>query len=337
MCRSFGYHDAAGIVAPMRESRSADATHTNTNSSRVETEDALGTLKPPPRSARALSGIVVREPQLGDRIRYFDHPLFHAPDAWERIVADPESQLPSPLPLSRRGSGNFASVLIYPPLAPEQTTNLFLRMNFLKFKAAQMIEAAIPAPLSNEQLSEAREYLKLAQETKDVLVASNLRIALSVANKFSRSLHVIEDLVSFGGEILMRATESFDCSRPYHFYAYARRALISNYSKLKKTGRVAEAASLPADAIYHEQEDVRSNELKENRNSALLSRSIEAILEALDERERTALTMRSLEEATFIEIGKKLGVSKQGAQGIVNRAILRLQQGSRVDPRDNLL
>jgi RNA polymerase sigma factor (sigma-70 family) len=210
-------------------------------------------------------------------------------------------------------------------------------MNFLKFKAAQMIEAAIPAPLSNEQLSEAREYLKLAQETKDVLVASNLRIALSVANKFSRSLHVIEDLVSFGGEILMRASESFDCSRPYHFYAYARRALISNYSKLKKTGRVAEAASLPADAIYHEQEDVRSNELKENRNSALLSRSIEAILEALDERERTALTMRSLEEATFIEIGKKLGVSKQGAQGIVNRAILRLQQGSRVDPRDNLL
>ena len=47
--------------------------------------------------------------------------------------------------------------------------------------------------------------------------------------------------------------------------------------------------------------------------------------------------MRSLEEATFIEIAKKLGVSKQGGQGIMNRDILRLQQRSRIDPRDNRL
>ena len=279
----------------------------------------------------------MRAPQLADRIRYFDHPLFHAPDAWQRIIAHPEGQLPSPLPLSRRGSGNFANVLIYPPLLPEQTTKLFLRMNFLKFKAAEIIEANMTLPLSNDQLREAREYLKLAKETKDVLVACSLRIAIRIANKFSRSPHVIEDLVSFGCEILMRASESFDCSRPYPFYAYARQALISNYSKLKKTGKVAEAPRLSLDAINHEQADVRSNELQENRNSALLSQSTEAILDGLNERERTALHMRSLEEATFIEIGKKLGVSKQGAQGIVNRAILRLQQRSRIDPRDNLL
>jgi RNA polymerase sigma factor (sigma-70 family) len=210
-------------------------------------------------------------------------------------------------------------------------------MNFLKFKAAEIIEATMTSPLSNDQLREAHEYLNLAKETKDVLVASNLRIALRVANNFSRSPHVIEDLVSFGSEILMRASDSFDCSRPYPFYAYAKRALISNYSKLKKTGKVAEAPRLSLDAINHEQADVRSNELQENRNSALVSQSIEAILDGLNERERTALHMRSLEEATFIEIGKKLGISKQGAQGIVNRAILHLQQRSRIDPRDNLL
>jgi RNA polymerase sigma factor (sigma-70 family) len=192
-------------------------------------------------------------------------------------------------------------------------------------------------PLSNDQLCEAREYLKLAKETKDVLVASHLRIALRVANKFSRSPHAIEDLVSFGSEILMRASESFDCFRPYTFYAYATRALIANYSKLKNHGKIIEAAGASSDSLFHEQEDMRSNELKERRNSSLLSKSIEGLLDGLNERERIALHMRSLEEATFMKISKKLCVSKQRAQGIVNRAILRLQERSGIDPRDNLL
>jgi RNA polymerase sigma factor (sigma-70 family) len=210
-------------------------------------------------------------------------------------------------------------------------------MNFLKFKAAQVIETDRTPPISNDQVCEAREYLKLAKETKDVLVASNLGIAIRVADKFSRSPHAIEDVLSLGSERLMRASESFDCSLPYTLYAYTTRALIANYSKLKKHGKIIEAVGSPSDSLFHEQEDMRSNELQECRNSALLSKSIEGLLDGLNERERIALHMRSLQNSTFMEIGKKLGVSKQRAQGIVNRAILRLQERKGIDPRDNLL
>lgn len=321
----------------MRESRNADEQHKKTEASTVQTDNALDALKPPPRRHGALSGIVVTCPQIAGRIRYFDHPLFHLPDAWQRILNDPEGQLPSPLPLSQRGSDRFSNLLIYPPPTPEQITKLFLRMNFLKFSAAHIIEATAPLSLSDEQLRTVRENLTRAKETKDALVAINMRLAVQVANRFSRSPHIVEDLVSFGSEILMRASESFDCSRPYPFYAYAKRSLVSNYSKLNKTGRVFEAATLPSDTLFHDLEDVRTNELQESKNSLLLSRSIEAIFNELDERERIALHMRSLEEATFVEIGARLGITKQGAQGIVNRAIRRLQQRAGTDPRDSLL
>ena len=74
----------------MRESRSADVQHNKIDPSRVAAEDVLGALRHLARSHRALTGIVVRGPQLADTIRCFDHPAFNVPDSWQRITADPE-------------------------------------------------------------------------------------------------------------------------------------------------------------------------------------------------------------------------------------------------------
>lgn len=209
-------------------------------------------------------------------------------------------------------------------------------MNLLKSSAARLVEGALEQPLSQEHLLQVTEYLMLAKETKDVLVASNMRLAIKVANRFSRASHVIDDLVSIGCETLMRACETYDCSRPFSFYTYAMRALFSNYSRFMKE-RNSRAMAHLHDVTFQDPVDQRSDPHQEHAHNQLLAEAIGDMFTQISERERLALGMRALDEATFLEIGNKLGISKQGAQGVVNRALSALRRRAGVDPRDNLL
>jgi RNA polymerase sigma factor (sigma-70 family) len=209
-------------------------------------------------------------------------------------------------------------------------------MNLLKSAAARLVEGAMEQPLSKEHLLQVTEYLKIAKETKDVLVASNMRLAIKVANRFSRASHVVDDLVSIGCETLMRACETYDCSRPFSFYTYAMRALFSNYSRFMQE-RKSRAMVQLTDVTFQDPVDQRSHPHQDHAHNQLLAEAIGDMLTQLSERERLAIGMRALDEATFLEIGNKLGISKQGAQGVVNRALSALQRRAGVDPRDNLL
>lgn len=210
-------------------------------------------------------------------------------------------------------------------------------MNFLKFKAAQLVEAHGDKPLPEHDLRAALDYLSLAKETKDVIVTSNLRIAIKVASTFSRSSNVVEDLVSVGSETLMRACESYDCALPFPFYTYAARALISNYARAMQKLQPHAREKRLEDILFQEPADTRGIPLKEVRNLQSLASSIDRILEGLRDRESLALRMRALDDETFLTIGQTLGISKQGAQGVVNRALATLQRQITVDPRDDLL
>jgi RNA polymerase sigma factor (sigma-70 family) len=266
-----------------------------------------------------------------------DHPSFHLPDAWRSIVLSSEGELPTPLPVSERPSGPLRDLIVYPSPTHERTRGLILRMNFFKFKAAQLVEAYGDTPLPERDLRAALDYLRLAKETKDVIVTSNLRIAIKLANRFSRSSHVVEDLVSVGSETLMRTCESYDCTQPFQFYTYATRALLSNYARSMQAQQRLSKEERLEDVPFQEPADTRGSPLREARNLQALSSSIDGMLERLRERESLALRMRALDDETLLTIGKRLGISKQGAQGIIDRALATLQRRLTVDPRDDLL
>jgi hypothetical protein len=47
--------------------------------------------------------------------------------------------------------------------------------------------------------------------------------------------------------------------------------------------------------------------------------------------------MRSLDELTFLDIGRVIGISKQGAQAVFKRAFQNLARVANIDPRDDMI
>lgn len=210
-------------------------------------------------------------------------------------------------------------------------------MNFFKFQAASVVQTNAEQPLSDEQLRLVQSHLRQAQETKDAIVVSNLPLAIKIASRFSRSIHHIQDLVSVGAESLMRACESYDCARNVTFYTYASSALYANYSRAFKIERRAAKTVGPQEQGLAEPKDHRSNPLLEDSNHRHLTETLCKFLDGLEPRQRAVLRMRSLDELTFLDIGRVLGISKQGAQAVFKRAFQNLARVANIDPRDDMI
>jgi RNA polymerase primary sigma factor len=262
------------------------------------------------------------------------NPAFDEAGAADIILTDeppaPAKKSPSPPP----GLPVYLRTLYRTPLlTKDQEQYLFRKYNFLKYRASRLKEKLQRArtPRSRD-IEEVERLLAQANEIKNRLVKSNLRLVVNIAKRHVGNSSNFFELVSDGNISLMRAVEKFDYARGFKFSTYASWAIIKNYARTiprehSRLGRFVTGKDELLDmADLHSRFD--GDGVQELDSS--VRQSIEQMLDQLSSREREVIERRfglgdSLGPQTLKQVGKKFGVTKERVRQIESRALDKLR------------
>jgi RNA polymerase sigma factor (sigma-70 family) len=283
------------------------------------------------------------------KIRFIDDTLYHdsaAATAVEAIAAQPEFG-----PSATREEGRIPRDLppylrdLYrtPLLTPNRERALFLKFNFHKFQFVQARRKLDPQYARSRDLHLLEEHLRRATDTKNAIIQANLRLVVSVARKHLRSPLSLMELISDGNINLMRAVEGFDLHRGYRFSTYATLALMKGFARSVPAmlAGVARGRKITTNAgLLAEVPDGRFGDAADN---VVLRDELRQLLSCLDDRERQVLlahygvdergTIGAGAAATYEQVGRRLGLSKQRARQIEKSAMTKLRAVVRPDMR----
>lgn len=169
--------------------------------------------------------------------KFIDDPLYHQPNAGsvvDQIVKSEElaaqrskldERVPKDIP------AYFQSLYRTALLTPGRERAMFLKFNYHKYQFVSARRKLDPAYARARDVSRLEGYLRKATETKNAIVAANLRLVVSVARKHVRPGVDLMELVSEGNITLMRAVESFDAHKGNKFSTYATLALMKGFAR----------------------------------------------------------------------------------------------------------
>ncbi|HUU21470.1 MAG TPA: sigma-70 family RNA polymerase sigma factor [Phycisphaerae bacterium] len=272
---------------------------------------------------------------LGRRIEFVYNGQFDLPNADTWILQDPpEPAGAKPPPKQPRVPKDLPPYLAWlyaqPLLKPVQERSLFLKYNFLKYRADQLRQGFDLNRVRTGRLRKVEQRLVQADAVKNQIIRANLRLVVSIAKKHLNGPQGLFELISDGNVSLMRAIEKFDCSRGFKFSTYASWAIMKNFARSVPRERylldrfitgVEGVADLAATAKSYDPHATTLGELRE---------SLEAVLAQLSPRERVIITQHfGLGEqnhtATLEQLSRELGISKERVRQIEHRAMEKLR------------
>ncbi|MBT4868236.1 MAG: sigma-70 family RNA polymerase sigma factor [Planctomycetaceae bacterium] len=260
-------------------------------------------------------------------IEYVDHPLFAAKDAQSEIDGLRPTSLDSDEPQTRVHSGTewslHSALFDRSPLSREEERYLFLRMNFVRYRASALQRAG-----TRRTSQRAAEMLRDATAIRNRISVANERLVVSIARGFADSTMPLDELVAAAQLPLLRAVELFDVSRGYCFSTYATHTIRNHCVRIRSRAvrwrqryscGVLEEAEHPVSGPSAEEVEVARRSLTQRLFSELV------------DREKTILSARFGlgcydRPHTFLEIGRLLGLSKERTRVLAHRAIEKLQQ-----------
>ena len=98
-----------------------------------------------------------------------------------------------------------------------------------------------------EEVALSKRIEKGDQGARDIMIRSNLRLAISIAKKYHRSGCSLEDLIQESNIGLMKAVDRFDWRRGFKFSTYAcwwiKQSVFRHISSNRSTVRIPTHAS----------------------------------------------------------------------------------------------
>jgi RNA polymerase sigma factor (sigma-70 family) len=270
---------------------------------------------------------------LRRRLRFYDDSLYHQDDAsaaidaivaQEAIGDEPRREdlrVPRDLP------PYLQELYRTPLLSKSKERALFLKFNFQKYQFAHARRRIDGEKVRNRDLERLEGILAEAAETKNQIVRANLRLVVSVARKHVRPGVNLLELVSEGNLVLMRAVEGFDLHRGHRFSTYATLALMKGFARSVPQMVAATRRNTGDSQALAAVADVRPVRMTER----LIERDeVKQLLSKLTDRERDVLAahfgLGEDEEATYAEVGAKLGLSKERVRQIERGALAKLRE-----------
>jgi RNA polymerase primary sigma factor len=239
-----------------------------------------------------------------------------------------KSRTPSGLP------PYLAALYEMPLLMREQEAHLFLKMNYLKYKAS-MLRDALDVKRPRSRLMDRIEKLyEEAVATKNQIIRANLRLVVSIAKRYVGPAKDFFELVSDGNMSLMRAAEKFDVSRGNKFSTYASWAIMKNFARtLPAEHRHQDRFRTSDSETLSAAEDVRTDQHELESAQSQRESRVQGLLGRLDEREQRILAgrfglIRGQEPLTLTQVGAEMGVTKERIRQIQVRAMSRLREAA---------
>jgi RNA polymerase primary sigma factor len=274
------------------------------------------------------------------KIEFIDNPHFAEPDAENEILSDgifyaAENDFNS-VSIAKLKSlpCHLARLCETRLLKPDEEVELFRRMNFLRYKAAEFQKHLLKQEIepSDGAVENLMALLKAADWHRDLIVKSNMRLVISIVKKFVNNNNSFDDLLSDGIMAVIRAAEKFDFDRGFKFSTYATQVVRRNAYRTvmaKHKDRAKSISSLNEMKIDFEDRDTTSGMSPDRWN--LLRSKLGLLLDKLDRRERLIVRARfSLgshrKVQTLQRIADGLGVSKERVRQLEKRALDRLRE-----------
>ncbi len=267
-------------------------------------------------------------------IAYMDSPEFHKPNA-DRVILGPPPAVEKKSARVKAPAGlpaYLASLYANPLLTREEEGYYFRKMNFLKFLASKVQAGIDPSRPRNSDLDQLERLLDDANEVKNFLIRSNLRLVVSIAKKRLQPGMSFFEMVSDGNMSLMRAVEKFDYTKGNKFSTYSTWAIMKNYARsIPAEHTILDRFRTGNEEIFAASPDGRGVAAVDETTNARQRDVISTILGQLDERERSILLHRygleqGSEPLTLEEVGTRFGVTKERIRQIEARALQKLRK-----------
>lgn len=224
-----------------------------------------------------------------------------------------------------------------PLLTPEQEQELFRRFNFIRFRAAEILER-VPGETDSDKAANLNQWdaervqglLKAADWHRDCIVQANLRLVISIVKKFANQQCSFDDLLSDGIMALIRSVDKFDYKLGFRFSTYATQVVRRNSYKFvmdRQEERLKITNSIHENGLDIAEQDAESS-LDEGRWTELRTQ-LRAYLNRLDKREKLIVRARfSLgghrRVQTLQRLADCLGISKERVRQLEKRALEKL-------------
>ena len=274
------------------------------------------------------------ESLLAKQIEYMEAPEFSEPGAVALILQQPpvveRKSAPTKTPPGLPPYLN--SLYSVPLLTKEEELYYFRKMNFLMFQAAQLQKQIDVSRPNTKDMDSIESMVEQANEVKNFLIRSNLRLVVSIAKKHMKPNANFFEMVSDGNISLIRAIEKFDYTRGFKFSTYASWAIMKNFAR----SIPAEYTQLDRfrtgnDEVFYQASDPRSERVNEEIVNQRQHEALMQILAQLDPRERDIIVSRyGLKDGkpaqTLEQVGQKLGVTKERIRQLESRALQKLRK-----------
>jgi RNA polymerase sigma factor (sigma-70 family) len=272
-------------------------------------------------------------------IDYMDSSEFHKADAEAKILAPPpgsakrDARVKAPPGLPPY----LASLYAIPLLTKEEEAYYFRKMNYLKFKAAQLQQRVNAARPKSRDLDKIEELLDESLEVKNFLIRSNLRLVVSIAKRHIRPNSNFFEMVSDGNMSLIRAIEKFDYSKGNKFSTYATWAIMKNFARsIPAEHTILDRFRTGKDEVFQRSTETRGNQFQEEMVNQKQHQLIMGILDQLDEREKDIIMFRfgltqGTEPQTLEQVGQRFGVTKERIRQLEARALRKLRRIAQTD------
>lgn len=274
------------------------------------------------------------ETLLEKPVEYMHSSQFDEPNAADVILqAAPVTERKSSVVKAPPGLPPYLnSLYAVPLLTKDEEVYYFRKMNFLFHQASQLQKQLDVAQPKTKDMDQIERLIEQANEVKNFLIRSNLRLVVSIAKKHMKPNANFFEMVSDGNISLIRAIEKFDFTRGFKFSTYASWAIMKNFAR-----------SIPAEytqldrfrtgneEVFDQASDPRSERLNEEFVNQRQHEALMDLLSQLESRERDIIVLRyGLKERsapqTLEQVGQKLGVTKERIRQLEARALQKLRK-----------
>lgn len=282
------------------------------------------------------------EKLLASPIDFMDSPDFHVANAETSILCEApvvegkqtKQRVPPGLP------PYLASLYNIPLLTREEEVYYFRKMNYLKFRAAALLQGLDPRGGKPKLMDQIEALLAQSVEVKNHLIRCNLRLVVSIAKKHIKPTTNFFEMVSDGNMSLIRAIEKFDYTKGNKFSTYASWAIMKNFARsLPAESTQQDRYRTGQDLLFQSSFDHKSNPYEQELHHLRRQEAVSQILGQLDERERQIIECRfgldrGTEPLTLEQVGNRFGVTKERIRQLEIRALNKLRSLVKIEGMD---